>query len=297
MTRSRIETNRRRRSMSRVAGAVTLAVAAGAGTLAVLNNTALPALAQARRGGIERVLVGIRLNTSAKNVLARYGNPNEVIVGEVGVRLPGGSGGAAAGSSAAGAGFGPAGEGATLGGGGGYPGGGQPSGYPGSGGGKLGVGGGSGLGEGATPGGSFGGSSSPGAGFGGFGGAPGAAAGGGTSTFGQTTSTLSRQQEVTWIYNRQYPPKTGNVVSYEFLISPRGQVSQIRALGYKGGSVRTVRGIGLGATYQQVIAKYGYPELHQQVGPVLVMDYRAKSHAEFQLMNNKVFAITIATIE
>ncbi len=118
-----------------------------------------------------------------------------------------------------------------------------------------------------------------------------------SGAFGQTTSALSRQQEVTWIYNRQYPAKTGDIVSYEFLISPRGQVSQIRALGYKGGSVRTARGIGLGATYQQVIARYGYPELHQQVGPVLVMDYRGKRHAEFQLMNNKVFAITIATIE
>jgi hypothetical protein len=153
-----------------------------------------------------------------------------------------------------------------------------------------------------SPGGMPGGEDFPGAGPGGMG-MPGAP-GGGVGQFGQTVSTLARQQEVTWIYNRKIK---NNLVSYEFLIGPGGNVSQIRVSGYTGGDSRTKRGVSLGSTYKQVVALYGYPEEHYQVGRILVASYRNRNHVQFQFLNNrsldpmspgnKVVAITIATVE
>jgi hypothetical protein len=110
---------------------------------------------------------------------------------------------------------------------------------------------------------------------------------------------------VTWIYNRKI---NNNLVSYEFLIGPSGQVVQIRVSGYYGGNSRTRRGVALGSTYKDVVQKYGYPEEHYQVGRILVASYRGRAHAQFQFLmdrpqsnpmatGNKVVAITIATVE
>ena len=307
------------RDKARVYG-VTLAAAT---TIGAMGS---PASAQ----GIERVLAGIRLNTSSKNILAKYGNPTQVVVGEVGYRLPGRAGGTAGtaatgGGFPGGGGFGggggfpgapggggfPGGGGGFPGGGGGFPGGGPPGGggYPGIGGGGYpgggGFPGGGGLpplggGRGARMGGDDGPAAAPGfgggypgggggGGFGGFGGSPGAA-GSSVGAFGATSSTVARQQEVTWIYDRP------NGVSYEFLIGANGTVSQIRATGYKGGNIRTARGIVLGSSYSQVVSRYGFPEEHQQVGQILVASFR-RAHASFQFLNNKVIAVTIATVE
>ncbi len=286
---------------------------------ALLAVVTLAAGSAASAQGIERSLIGIRLNTTSKNVLSKYGNPSQIVVGEVGIRTPGQGGGGGGGQG----GFG--GGGGDFGGGGGYPGGGG-GGYPGGGGGGLPAMGGFGGGGGGYPGG--GGGGFPGAGgfpgggeglggFGGGGGYPGGGGGGypggggdiggfgggggisgGTvGPFGQTTSTLARQQEVTWIYNRNIKTKgRNNLISYEFLIGPQGRVIQIRALGYGGGNVRTARGIGLGSTYNQVVRKYGFPEFHQNAGPVLIASYRSK-HVSFQFLRNKVIAITVATVE
>ncbi len=89
---------------------------------------------------------------------------------------------------------------------------------------------------------------------------PGGGVGGAAGPFGNTTSSLARSQEVTWIYDR--PGR----ISYEFLIGADGRVIQIKVIGYggKGATVRTTRGIGLGSTYAQVQQKYGYPEQFQQ---------------------------------
>jgi hypothetical protein len=307
----------------------------------------------------ERVLAGVRLNSSAKSVLARYGNPNEVIIGDVGVRQapPQPGGGAAAGGMMGSSGMmggpgmmsggmmgGAATDDVGMGGGGGKMmpgamgmtgmGGGPPmggmSGPMGGPMGSSGMMGGPSMGMGGPdmgaaygrgPGGMSGpmggpmgssGMSGPmGGGMGGpsvpggedFPGAPGG--GTGVGQFGQTVSTLARQQEVTWIYNRKI---ANNLVSYEFLIGPSGNVSQIRVSGYKGGNAKTKRGAVLGSTYKQVVALYGYPEEHYQVGRILVASYRKNKHVQFQFMNergqanpmsdgNKVVAITIATVE
>ncbi|GAB4463244.1 MAG: hypothetical protein OHK0029_31580 [Armatimonadaceae bacterium] len=325
----------------------------------------------------ERQLAGIYLNRTAKSVLALYGNPNEIIIGEVGVRAPvqgggaGVAGGPGGGFPGAPGGFGgrgeddggfpgaPGGFGGAPGGFGGGPAafgggpaaaggpaafGGAPGGFGGGpaafGGGPSAAGGPAAFG--GAPGGFGGGpasSSGPPGGFGssygaasgggrGFGGAPGGfggrggfggadeggfpgggggfgGPGGGIGQFGQTISTLARQQEVTWIYNRKIGD---NLVSYEFLIGPDGNVVQIRVSGYSGGRATTRRGVTLGDTYKEVVQKYGYPEEHYQVGRVLVASYRNKAHVQFQFLNeqpnanpmsagNKVVAITIATVE
>lgn len=277
----------------------------------------------------ERILAGIRLNSKANTVLARYGNPNEVVIGDVGVRGAGpnaGGTGAGGGSGEDGGGFsgssgypgagasggfgggrGPRGMGASGMGGSASPGGfGSPGGGPApDGGGGLGAPGGGPPGYGSS--GYPGGSGSPyGGGYPGGSGYPGAGGGGGGGgAFGPTVSPLARQQEVTWIYNRKV---NNNLVSYEFLIGPNGNVSQIRVSGYGGGNSRTKRGISLGSTYKDVVRIYGYPEEHVTVGRVLVASYRKTAHVQFQFMNergqanpmssgNKCVAVTIATVE
>ena len=283
--------------------------------------------ASASAQSIERSLAGIRLNTSFKTVLIKYGNPDEVVVGNVSVRTPpaggrvGGGGGLPGGAGGyPGAGGGGRG-GADEEGGGGLPalGGGAPA----TGGGRGGKLGGFGGGDsgGAPAGGGYpgaggfgpggGGGGYPGAG-GGFPGGGGGIPGGGVSAgAGRTISTLAQQQEVTWIYNRSVKNKKGEVeiVSYEFLIGPNGNVSQIRVSGYTGGNSRTQRGIALGSTYQQMTNIYGFPKNHTNYGPnLLIASYKDKNHVEFQLLADrnpntnairgyKVIGITIATIE
>ncbi len=288
--------------------------------------SARPASAQ----DIERVLAGIRLNSKSSNVLAKYGNPNEVVIGDIGFR------GMQAGGGNNGTEGGPPGDGGLpgLGGGGGgrsiggaSPGGGRTMGGASPGGGGRTMGGasmsGGGMSAGAPPPGSFGaptgggfgappgdgGFGQPG-GFGGggsLGGSPGDAGStsGGIGAFGQNVSTLARQQEVTWIYNRKV---NNNLVTYNFLIGANGNVVQIMVTGYKGGNSRTKRNIALGSTYKDVVALYGYPEEQSIVGRTLVASYRTRAHISFQFLpetpqsnplatGNKCIAITIATVE
>lgn len=302
-------------------------VAAALGT-ALFVGANLGVVTQAAAPSYERALAGIRLNSTAKTVLAKYGNPNEVVIGDVGARqsgVPGAPGtpGAAQGgpdetggfqgapvsgfpgaptgfSGPAGSlpGLGKAGGGAPMmgGGEGGFPG--QPSGFPGAPTGFPGA-------PGGFPQGGYGGpEEGVRGGAGGFG-------GGTVGPFGNTQSTVAREQEVTWIYNRKTYDKKGaaQLVSYEFLIGPSGQVEQIRVSGYTGGNVRTSRSIGLGSTYRDVIRAYGFPEEHAAYGNVLVASYRNRAHVSFQFLNdrvlsgnainpgNKVIGITIATVE
>ena len=302
------------------------------GSAAATAGTALFALAivgtatEAAAPRYERSLAGIRLSSTAKSILSRFGNPNEIVIGDVGIRQGpnNGQNGAGTGGDASGA---PGGGGPSN-----LPGLGSPGGFsnPDGGGGES-IGGRSGSGRpggfGGPPGGGFGGP--PGGGFpgapgGGFPGAPGGegggfpgggpgGAGGGPNigAFGQTQSAFARQQEVTWIYNRKFTDKKGaqQLVSYEFLIGPSGYVSQIRVTGYTGGNTKTLGGMQLGSTYRDVVKAYGYPEEHAVYGTTLVASYRKSRHLSFQFLNdrviknniinpgNKVIGITIATVE
>jgi hypothetical protein len=267
----------------------------------------------------ERQLAGVRLNTSSKQLLVKFGNPNEVFVGDVAARTqPGMGGGGMGGPSMGGPSMGGAG---TDGGddGGGMPGmggkggmggpsmgGGMPSGM----GRPSGMGGGMPSGYGPPGGmggpgmGSRGGMGGPSMGSGGMGG-PGMGGGGG-SAFGNTNSTGVSIQEVTWVYNRKFK---NDLISYEFLLSPQGTVSQIRVVGYTGGYARTQKGIVLGSSMADVINRYGHPEKQSIAGQgILLLDYSKKHHMTLQLQLQKVpndpvkkiyrvIAIVVATIE
>ncbi|MGC4045107.1 MAG: hypothetical protein QM758_15050 [Armatimonas sp.] len=109
-----------------------------------IGATALVASsASAQRDGYERVLAGIRLNSSAKEVLRKFGNPNQIVIGDVGMRNPPAQGGGAAG------GMGGA-MGGPMGGGLSGSGGGMMGGMQGRGGAMMGMGGGAPMGMGGS---------------------------------------------------------------------------------------------------------------------------------------------------
>ncbi|MBB6051931.1 hypothetical protein [Armatimonas rosea] len=126
---------------------------------------------------------------------------------------------------------------------------------------------------------------------GGGSGMPGGMGGGsGMGRFGQTTSSSTVQQEVTWSYSMKAldAKKQKQAIGYDFLISPEGKVSQIRVTGYvprtKGD--KSSKGITLGSTYKDLIRTYGTPKSVMKSGELLVCSY-PKQHIEFQLMNMK----------
>jgi hypothetical protein len=119
---------------------------------------------------------------------------------------------------------------------------------------------------------------------------PGAAGGGGLGPFGQTVSTSTFQQEVTWSYSKKAldAKKQKQAIGYDFLISPEGKVSQIRVTGYVPRTKvdKSSKGITLGSTYMELIRIYGTPKSVMKSGELLVCSYPSK-HIEFQLMNMK----------
>ena len=333
---------------------------------------------------LERTLAGVRLNASSRTVLSKFGNPNEIYIGDIGVRIPGtdaqqgggmgmgmgdeggmaggagmmggmmgssgpsmggmggGSGPRAGGSGmmsssgpsmgGMGGGSGPRGGASGMMGSSGMMGGmaggmagrmgGMAGGMAGGGGGgkmgSMGGGGGSKMGGGD---GEMGGMGGMGGGMGGMmggmGGMMGGDTGGAVGSFGRTQSSVARQQEVTWVYNRTTKDAKGQTtaISYEFLINPGGAISQIRCLGYHSPikpstqtpSITTQKGIRLGSSYVEILRAYGQPDSYEKAGNILVLSY-SKKHVHFQLINQKeqaeptkaayrVIAMTIATVE
>lgn len=243
--------------------------------------------AAAQKDGIERYLSGIKVNASAKTVLSLFGNPNDIQIGDTPVRPPSNAGGGGQqGGFGAGGMMGAPGDDAgkagpgMMGSRGGPMSGGMMGGSGPMGGGMM---GGSGMlgGKGGAD--IDGGMQGPG----GFG-APGGAGGSGIGGFGQTMSPSTVQQELTWIYNTQARDAKGQkqAISYEFLISPEGKVSQIRVIGYvpKTKNDKSAKGLTLGSTYKDLIKLYGSPKSVIKSGDLLVCSYPDK-HIEFQLMN------------
>lgn len=354
--------------------------------MAAMSFSAPSVTAQSK--DLERTLAGVRLNASSRTVLSKFGNPNEIYIGDIGVRIPGtgaqqgggmgmgmgdeggmmgGAGmmGGMMGSSGPsmggmGGGSGPRGgaagmmssSGPSMGGMGGMGGGSGPgfaaSGTRGSSGmmggmaggmagrmggmaggmaaggskmGSMGGGGGSKLGGGdgemGAMGGMGGGMGGMMGGMGGMMGGMGGDTGGAVGAFGRTQSSVARQQEVTWVYNRTTKDAKGQTtaISYEFLINPGGAISQIRCLGYHSPikpstqtpSITTQKGIRLGSSYVEILRAYGQPDSYEKAGNILVLSY-PKKHVQFQLINQKeqaeptkaayrVIAMTIATVE
>ncbi|MGC8784951.1 MAG: hypothetical protein ACP5RN_11285 [Armatimonadota bacterium] len=128
-------------------------------------------------------------------------------------------------------------------------------------------------------------------GMAGMGGTP---AGVGLPSIGLRTTPggMMYEQETTLIYERP-----GGVI-YEFLVNKDGYVVQAKAIGYedKTGLARTSRGIKLGDTYQKVVAAYGWPKEHQNMGATLYVSY-PNHHVAFQFYDNKVVSIIVAAME
>jgi len=335
---------------------------------------------------LERTLAGVRLNASSRTVLSKFGNPNEIYIGDIGVRIPGtdaqqgggtgmgmgdeggmmggagmmggmmGSSGPSMGGMGGGSGpragaagmmgssgpsmggmgggSGPRGGAAGMMGSSGMMGGmagmrgggsgaaaGRMGGMAGGGGSKMGSmggGGGSKMGGGDGEMGAMGGmGGGMMRGMGGMMGGMGGDTGGAVGAFGRTQSSVARQQEVTWVYNRTTKDAKGQTtaISYEFLINPGGSISQIRCLGYHSPikpstqtpSITTQKGVRLGSSYVEILRAYGQPDSYEKSGNILVLSY-PKKHVQFQLINQKeqaepskaayrVIAMTIATVE
>lgn len=296
---------------------------------------------------VERQFLGIRMLSKVQTVLARFGNPTQVTVGQVAYNLPGqqvgmaGMAGVPGRAGLAGAPSIPGVPGVSgYMGAGGAPGMSPYAGYSGAPpmggmaamGGRAGMGrfGGGGLAEeegmamtgapmmgaptmgaptSGAPGlpglpGGIGVPSRPGMpsmpgtpampgmpGMAGMGGTP---AGIGLPSIGLRTTPggMMYEQETTLIYERP-----GGVI-YEFLVNKDGYVVQAKAIGYedKSGLARTSRGIKLGDTYQRVVAVYGWPKEHQNMGTTLYVRY-PDHHVAFQLYDNKVVSIIVAAME
>jgi len=57
------------------------------GVMTAMSFNASSVTAQSK--DLERTLAGVRLNASSRTVLSKFGNPNEIYIGDIGVRIPG----------------------------------------------------------------------------------------------------------------------------------------------------------------------------------------------------------------
>jgi len=258
----------------------------------------------------ERVLVGIVLGRSYRQVLTKYGTPSRIQ--PVTIPVPGqGNGAYDPNNPGAMGGYGGAGGYGMPGGdamGGGYPGG------PGAMGGAMGMPGGMPGGPsygapGGMPGGMMGpaaggssggppvlppvagGSGGPG-GMPGYGGPAGGKGGPGLMDNSESTQNPNAITGVSngaeWIYKR---PKG---VTMSFVINEDGRVAQISVSGKTFAAARTARGVSLGNEYRRVLGTYGWPA-RQMVGPYYVEAYYTKNHhAAFTFVDGKLVRITIA---
>lgn len=218
----------------------------------------------------ELQLAGIRLGRSAVTIVKKYGNPSQVIVGQM----------AQTQTTAPGAAYG-----APQ----------SPSGglFPG----LMSMGSsamsGLGLDEFSSPsmmGNRYAGAGSP---FGPQAGQP------GMTAVGQPIVQKAVSPEVLWVYNFQQNKRL------QFTINPDGVVVQIEAWGVDWSNIRTSKGITFGNTYKDLLLKYGYPESHEQsrvtisgvVLPVLYVKYPEKHRAIFTCSGKTIVGITIGLMD
>jgi hypothetical protein len=277
----------------------------------------------------ETTLLGITLlKSSYRDVLKRYGRPDEIQAGGPyvpsegepsaaparggmggpmmggapgmpGMSGPGGPGGGGGKKATSKTGFiGRSGTGAAGPGMGGYPGmgGGSPAapGAAGMGGGLPGFGGYPGMG-GSSPG--YPGMSSPG----GFPSSPGAEGAGmpgmggsGGASGGADANAEPAEYEATWWYHDK-----ANGLHKSFLFNKDGRVIQVQEYGYdkhhKGGKTRL--GVGLGSGLNQVLRTYGWSDDGANEGRNLIMRFGGEDKVAFQLVNNIVVGVTIAVVK
>lgn len=275
-------------------------LAAGVALLAAGGACAAPPPLHVPENG----LLGIRLMDTYRDVLRKYGQPNEVQIsgpgmpGTVASAAPGAAGGPGGGAPGApgapvygGPNYGPG----SIGRMGGFPelnfarrGAGQAGGagrLPGFGGpGEDYSGGYSGQAPGSrpAPGGlpGFGGVPSP-AGSSGF---PGGPAAGGAAEGDQSATTA---EETWWYHDRK------KAIHKAFLFNKEGRVIQIQEYGWRD-TPTTQLGVHLGSNLGEVIRKYGWSSDGEHMANQITLRYGVKNKLGFQLVNNKVVGITIA---
>jgi hypothetical protein len=96
--------------------------------------------------------------------------------------------------------------------------------------------------------------------------------------------------EVTLVYQKP------NGVTYQFLLSPHGSVLQITALGYNDALARTSKAIHFGSKYSELIARYGYPDNQTEANGIRIVDFSKSGHVAFELVNNAVVGIVVASV-
>jgi hypothetical protein len=206
----------------------------------------------------EHSLAGVKIFTTAKALLMKFGTPTTIVTSG------GGGGGGAAASP-----FGNGGSSQPFPGGGGNMQGGMP---PWMQGGNM--QGGRGMpGGGADDNGPMGGQQNA------------------SAPIGNSPNIVAQQPgEVTWIYDRP------NGVELQFTLDATGRVIQIRATGARDG-VTTAKNVSLGASYQTIIDKYGWPESQSQQSGILTTMYVQRSHVAFQFYDNRLVGIVVAAVE
>jgi len=149
----------------------------------------------------------------------------------------------------------------------GYPGGGSTGGPP------PGYGG-----PGGYPGGSGGGYPGAGGPPPGIPGVPGGAGGRGGSGGGAPApaGTGERVTYTRWVYNR-------GGSKYGFIIDKANRVVQIEAVGLQNNKVKTKQGLGFGATFAQIIKKYGDPDGYEIAGDNVMVKYLTRKKVAFRL--------------
>lgn len=107
-------------------------------------------------------------------------------------------------------------------------------------------------------------------------GAPGGGGGGNAPQLGAPATSAPRQSYTRWVYKRPG-------LKYGFVLDRFDRLVQIDAIALKSSKVVTRNGITFGATFKDVIKRYGSPEV-LEVGPnQLVMRYLVRNKVAFRL--------------
>ena len=103
------------------------------------------------------------------------------------------------------------------------------------------------------------------------------------------TTEKAAEQQVTWRY------EFASGIALDFNISAGGTVMQITVSGRTAWPLsKTARGIKLGASYKDVLLKYGYPESHESIGSFLRASYLDKYRVLFTFLGKDLVGITVA---
>lgn len=124
------------------------------------------------------------------------------------------------------------------------------------------------------------GGGSRGAGGGNTMGPPGGRGSGGGAPAAASSGPGERVYFTRWVYNQ-------SAGKYAFIMNKQNQVVQIETIGFDDKKVRTKKGIGFGATFKDLILKYGAPDAYEIAGDNITVRYLIKNKVAFKLTRVK----------